>query len=678
MSDSQTGSNRRRFLKGTGAAAVSLGLAGCSGGGDDTPEEDTPTEDRTPTSNEPQGDVPTGGTFNIGMSQEPDGINVLNTNSAYSSLILNEIHGYGTSVNPVTSEVVPSVFTDWEFEELDETGDNDQSNVRVRINVRDGLTFNDGSELSVSDVVFSYNYVMEQQPGAYVSYIDPILEVSESDSSDWDVDMILNQPLGTYDSTQLGFIPILAESEWSDVDDYQTYEPSPDADGELLGLGPAVLTRYEPDTSIEISYADREGEYLLSDVAWKEETNGLIAGGPFVDAVRVFVYGSDNALNQAFLQGEIDSMYDGINTSRISDVEEAEGLSLVDGYDTGYSHYSMNLRNAPFDDVTFRQIIGFAYDEIYRTERLGQGYLQSGDFVMPPGYTQVRPETSSDTDVLTADASEAFAFRESEPGVVDVEGVREFLTNGDVISGEEGEFAGRQYPGSHTGVTASQTESKYEYTFGEVESSVLADAGADQEIRIDGQTVTELRDGEPLTFYITPAEDGPQAAQMMENFIGTLHEIGIPVEREVNTFNTMLTSVYVEEDFDLYPMGWVNLSPFAVSTLYGLFHSANADDHSEGNSDTDYNNPMGYGLFEDATADDLIERARTEMDADTRNDLARQAVEQIYLDMPSLVTSYDIVKWPVNDADWDGFVGNIPGPGSTYLGTQFEQVYQAE
>lgn len=677
MSDSQTGSNRRRFLKGTGAAAVSLGLAGCSDGGGDDTDEETPTEDQTPTSNDPQGDIPTGGTFNFGMSQEPDGINVLNTNSAYSSLILNQIHEYGTSVNSVTSEVVPNVFTDWETEELDETGDNDDPNVLVSVNVRDGLTFNDGSELSVSDVVFSYNYVIDQEPGAYVSYIDPILDVSESDS-DWDIEMTLNQPLGTFDSTQLGNIPILAESEWGDVDDYQSYEPSPDEDGELLGLGPGVMTRYEPDTSIEVSYADREGEYTLSETSWREETNGIVAGGPFVDAIRVFVYGSDNALNEAFLQGDIDTMYSGINTSRISDVEDADGLSLIDGFDTGYSHYSMNLRNAPLDDVTFRQILGFAYDEIYRTERLGQGYLESGDFVMPPGYSLVRPETATDTDILTAEASEAFAFRESEPGVVDVEAVREFLTNGDVISGEEGEYAGQSYPGSHTDVTASQTESKYEYTFDDVESDVLADAETEEEIRIDGQTVTELRDGEPLTFYITPAEDGPQAAQMMENFISTLHQIGIPVEREVNTFNTMLTSVYVEEDFDLYPMGWVNLSPFAVSTLYGLFHSNNADDHSEGNSDTDYNNAMGYGLFDDATADDLIQQARTEMDAEERNSLARQAVEKIYLDMPSLVTTYDVVKWPVNDTDWDGFVGNIPGPGSTYLGTQFLQVYQAE
>ncbi|WP_313690947.1 ABC transporter substrate-binding protein [Halorarum halobium] len=680
MSDSQTDSNRRRFLKGTGAAAVSLGLAGCSQGGDSTPtDEPTPTEEQTPTdSNVDESDITTGGNFRVGMSQAPAGLNVLNTNSAYSSVILNQVFEYGTATDPVTTSVRPNVFSEWEFEELDETGENDQPNVLVRINVQDGLTFNDGSELSVSDVVFSYNYVMEQEPGAFVSYIDPITEVVESDG-DWDVEMTLAQPLGTYDSTQLGNIPILAEKEWSDVSDYQQYQPRPGNEGELLGLGPGVVTRYEPDTTIEISYAEREGDYTLSSLDWREDVNGLINGGPFVDAIRIFVYGSQSALNQAFLNGELDTMYEGISpSSRIPDVEEAEGLSLVDGYDTGYSHYSFNLRNAPLDDITFRQMLGFAYDEVYAVDRLAQGYAQAGDFVMPPGYKQVRPDGADDVEVLNSPAAEVFSFRQSGPGVVDVEGVRSFLTEGQAVTGESGTFVGQDYPGSMSDVSASQTESKYDYSFGPVESDILADAETEQEIRVDGQTLTELRGGDPLVFYINPADNAPQAAQMMENFINQLQQIGIPVQREVNTFNTMLTRVYVEEDFDLFPMGWVNLSPFAVSTLYGLFHSSQADDHSEGNSETSLNNPMGYGLFEDAGADDLIEEARSEMDADTRNQLAREAVEKIYLDFPTMVTTYNVTKWPVNSANWGGFVGNIPGPGSTYLGWQFQQVHQAE
>ncbi|WP_435064035.1 ABC transporter substrate-binding protein [Halobaculum sp. EA56] len=689
MSDNQSGSSRRRFLQGTGVAAVSAGLAGCSGTGGDsqttTSAAATTTEDKTPTENQSDAsDIPKGGTFSFGMGTAPKGINVLATSSAYSGVITDRVYESGTTLDPVNFGVHPNVFTDWDFTELDETGDNDQPNVRIRFNVRtDGLTWNDGTEFTVDDVIWSYNYLLEQMPGGFTASLSPIMSVSKADSDDWDAQMILNKPIGTYASTQLA-LPILPKHKWEGVSDFKTYEPY--KNGGPVGLGPGVVTRYEPDTSIEISFAERKGEYNLADLSWREEVPGIISGGPFIDTIRIKVYSSTSALTQAFFEGDIDSMYSGIRTSRIEDVQNTEGLSLIDGFDTGYGHYSFNLRRTPLDDITFRQILGFAFDDIYWTQRLQRGYAQEGDFVMPPGYKAVRPETGSDQKLLTGKSTQAFHFRQSSPGVPDVEGIRTFLTEGKSITGESGTFVGQEYPGSLTGVSASQSSSKHDYTFGSVQSQVLkeSDANPDKEIRVNGQTITDLNGG-PLTMYVYPAKDAPQTAKMVENYISALQQIGIPINRQVMSFNTMLTKVYAEEDFDIFPMGWVNLSPFATNTLYSLFHSDNADDHSvaesegaEKNTSTLLNNPMGYGLFEDAGADDLINEAQTTMETQARNEASRKAVEKIYLDFPTMVTSYDVTKWPVNSSDWSGFVGNIPGPGSTYLGTQFLQVHQKE
>ncbi|SHG97541.1 ABC transporter substrate-binding protein [Halobaculum gomorrense] len=685
MLDNQSGSSRRRFLQGTGVAAVSAGLAGCSGNGGQSTETTsaapTTTADQTPTERQ-NTDITEGGIFNFGMGTAPKGINVLATSSAYSGVITDQIYEAGTTIDPVNFGVHPNVFTDWDFTELDETGDNDQPNVRIQFNVRtDGLTWNDGTEFTVDDVVWSYNYLLEQMPGGFTASLSPIKSVSTSDSADWDAKMILNKPIGTYDSTQLA-LPILPKHKWEGVSDFKTYEPY--KNGGPVGLGPGVVTRYEPDTAIEISYADRSGEYNLSELSWREEIPGLITGGPFVDAIRIRVYSSTSALTQAFFEGQIDSMYSGIRTSRIQDVKDAQGKMLIDGFDTGYGHYSFNLRKTPLDDATFRQILGFAFDDIYWTERLQRGYAQEGDFVMPPGYKAVRPETGSDQQLLSGPSTQAFHFRQSSPGVPDVAGIRKFLTEGKVINGSQGTFVGQEYPGSLTGVEGSQGETKHQYTFGSVQSTVLkeSDQNPDKEIRVNGKTITEINGG-PMTMYVYPAKDSPQTAKMVENYIGALQSIGIPINRQVMSFNTMLTKVYAEEDFDIFPMGWVNLSPFATNTLYSLFHSDNADDHSvaesEGakkNTGTLLNNPMGYGLFDDASADELISEAQTTMDTQQRNQVARRAVERIYLDFPTMVTSYDVTKWPVNSADWKGFIGNIPGPGSTYLGTQFLQVNQ--
>ncbi|ESP89396.1 ABC transporter substrate-binding protein [Candidatus Halobonum tyrrellensis] len=692
MSDNQTDSGRRRFMKGTGVAAVSLGLAGCSGGGDEgtettsegTTSEGTETTESTPTEAGSAEDIEEGGIFNFGMGQPPNNINPIASSSAYSGVITDRIYESGAAIDPVNFEMHPNVFTDWTSEEMDETGDDDQPNVRLLFNVRtDGLTWNDGTEFTAEQVVWSYNYLLEQMPGAYVASLNAIDEVSMSDESDWDCEMILNSPVGTFAFDQFG-IPILPKHKWEGVSDFSTYQPY-ENDGPV-GLGPGVVTQYQPDTSIEVSFAEREGEYNLASLPWREEVNGIIAGGPFIDAMRISVYSSESALTQAFLEGEIDSLYDNIRTSSIDEVENTDGVELVDGFDTGYSHVSFNLRRTPLDDLPFRQVLGFAFDDVYWVQQLQRGYAQKGDFVMPPGYTAVRPETSNNAELLTAPATNAFDFRQGDsPGAVDVDGVRSFLTEGQMITGEGGTYAGFDYPGSLTGVTASQTEPKHEYTFGPVESSVLrqSDADPDQEIRVDGETITSINDG-PLTMFVDPPQDSPQMAKMTENWVSMLQQIGIPVEQQVLSFNTALTRVYSEENFDMFEMGWVNLSPFATNTLYGLFHSDNADDHSvaegddeENNTSTSLNNPMGYGLFEDATADDLISTARTSLDTEARNAAAREAVEKIYLDFPTMVTMYNVVKWPVNSAEWDGFLGDIPGPGSTYLGVQMLQVHQA-
>ncbi|WP_435128441.1 ABC transporter substrate-binding protein [Halobaculum sp. D14] len=686
MSDNQSDSGRRRFLKGTGVAAVSLGLAGCSQGGDDsntTSPPQTTTADQTPTAAS-GGNVPEGGIFTLGLGTPPKGLNPLSTNSAYSSIMYNLCYESGASIDPVNFEMHPNVFTDWKYEKVDD-GDadsNEDTNVDVFFNVRDGLTWNDGKELTVDQVIWSYNYMIEANPGNWASYLAPINSVEAADSSDWDAVIHMNKPVGTFAYQQLG-IPILPKHVWENVDDYKTYQPS--KNGGPIGLGPGVVTKYQPDTAVEVSFAERKGDYKLGSLSWREDVQGIISGGPFLDAVRFKIYGSTSAKTQAFMEGTVDSLYSTIRTSKVDDVKEAQGKSLVKGSATSYSHYSFNLRRKPLDDLPFRQVFGFCYDDVYWTQRLQRGYVYEGDFPIPPGYKSVRPDANSESGVLDGGASQAFHFRQSAPGVPDVAAIRKFLTEGKMITGDGGTYAGKEYPGSYTGVNASQSEPKHDYSFGPVKSQVLKEnQNVDKEIRVNGKTITEMR-GEPMKLLVYPAKDSPQTAKMVENYINALQQVGIPIKRKVMSFNTMTTRVYYEEDFDVYPMSWTNLSPFGVGSMYGLFHSSQADDHSvaesEGqkkNMDSFRSNAMGYGLFEDATADKLIEQAQQSLDAKKRNKLARQAIERIYLDFPSMIVSYDKMNWPVNSAKWSGFLGNIAGPGDTYLGTQFLQIHKKQ
>jgi peptide/nickel transport system substrate-binding protein len=670
--------DRRSFLKAGGAGAVAVSLAGCLGGDDGGSGNNGSSQGQggngTQSGNadmDPE-QIPEGGVFTVGLPEAPAGLNTLATSSSYSFAILDFINEFGTAITPKDFDIRPSLYTDWTIEN---TEGNDPSPT-VLFSVRDGagLTFTDGESFGVDDVVFTYNYMLENQPGRYVSTIDPIESVETASGNDWDVRMEMDRVVGTYDSNQLQ-IPILPEHVWSNVDNYQQYEPT--ANGGPVGLGPGEVTEFNPDTAIELTF--RDDFDTLNTLDWVKEDDVLAPGGPFLDTLRFQVFGSQNALNQALLQGNIDATYLGLDSpQQIEQVKESQNRSLVSGPDSGFSYQAFNLRRTPLDDVAFRQAYSFAFDDFYWTENLKRGYAVEGDFVMPPGYGKVRPETGTDQELLEGPSTQALTFRAAGPesSEPNVQGIRDFLTSGTVISGDQGTFVGSEYPGAITDVTASQTEARHDYSFGPVQSQVLQQAdNANQEIRVNGETITEMRDG-PLVLLQDPPQDQPQEAKAIQRLVENLHAVGIPIQTQVLDFNTMLDKVYAQEDFDIYPMGWNSLSSFAVSSLYSLFHSDNAD--PDGSSDTLLNNAVGYGLEGNAGADQLISQARGEPDSQRRNDLARQAVEKIYLDVPYMLLSYDEVQWPVNTADFDGFIQNLTDPGGYSFATEMSQVHQKQ
>lgn len=686
---------RRALLKAGGASAVMMGLAGCfsgdgggngggdgnGGGGNGDSDQSLQSAGKLSSSKaklleQPPDPIPEGGTFTVGLSQQPKGLNTLATSSSYSFAVLDFINEFGTALEPSTYDINPSVYTKWTAKNI--TGENAKPD--IYFNVREGLTWSDGKKLSVDDVVFTYNFLMKQKPGRYISTVRPIKSVEKASGNKWDVHMKLTRPIGTYQINQLQ-VPILPKHIWSKVNDYRTY--SPVENGGPVGLGPGKVTTYNPSTSIEITFRD---DYKLSSLPWIKENDFLLAGGPFLDSLRFKVYGSESARRKAFFQGNIDALYLGLQKrtdDTVKKVENDQRLSMVSGPSSGYSHHSYNLRRTPLDDTTFRQMLGFAFDDYYWIMNLNRGYAIEGDFVMPPGYKKVRPESGNDAKLLEADATQAFGYRSKGDGVPNIQVMRQFLKEGKVIDGTPGTYAGVEYPGSITGVKASQKKAKHDYSFGPVESEVLQDAETDKEIRVNGKTITQIL-GRPMKMYIDPPKDSPRAADMFKRYVGVLQQVGIPVQTKVLEFNTQLTKVYAQEDFDIFTMGWNSLSPLGVSSLYSLFHSDNADNHEKAkigkkkNTNTLLNNAMGYGLPGNVGADKLISEARTTMDDKKRNKLVKQAVEKTYLDFPTMVTKYDNILFPVDGQNYGGFITGITDPGAFNFTTEMSQVYSKQ
>ncbi|UPV73578.1 ABC transporter substrate-binding protein [Halorussus limi] len=675
-----TNDSRRKFLKASGAGAVALSLAGCSGNSD-TPDttttEDTEqtTEEQTPTTNTKQADqIPEGGTFVMGLSQKPDSPNRLISSSAYTSTALDRIYRYGTTLDPVTTEVRPSVFTDWTVKNV--SGDSPKPD--VYFNMRQGLKWNDGEDFTKEDVLFTYRYIKKNEVGNYTSAWQPMKKIEESSKSDWDFHIKLKKPVGTWETDIIGGLPLLPKHKWEGKD-YQKYNPVEENENGPVGLGPGRLTKWDPGTAMQVTFDNEHYYDTLSTLDWRKEHDQLIAGGPFIDKINFKVYGSQTAMINAFLQGKIDSHYGSMKPSKIPKVKEQKGKKLIPGTDSGFAYVGFNLRRQPIDDATLRQALSFMWDDYFWITRLRQNYSIKGDFAQTPGYPNVRPDKVYGDTLLKDPATNAFDFRSAESAVPAVEKTRKFLTEGEVIDGSKGTYAGKKYPGSLSGVKASQSKSKYEYTFGPVKSDVLkGKSNNGKEIRVDGKTIPELRDGNPLEIYIYPPKDTPKLVKAVEQWVSNVKSLGVPIKMTTMEFNSMSQKVYNKEEFDMYPMAWGDTGAFG-SSVHSFFHSSRADDHSDsdGNVNKFMYNSTGYGLG-DTGADDLLSKAKTEMKAEKRNKLTAQALEKIYLDMPYMVTDFDKIRWPVNSEKFTGFIPNLVDPTLTTLGAQVNNLHRNE
>ena len=666
-----TNDSRRKFLKASGAGAVALSLAGCSGS--DSPQEtteetDTTTDEETVENNttDPNA-VPRGGTLVYGMSANPDTSNYLMASSVYSALALNLVYDFGVEIDPVTYEIRPWVFTDWELQKQDA----DQP--EVVFNVRDDLTWNDGEDFTIEDVVFSHDYIIENEVGEFSTVWNNIEKV-EKDGGDWDCRMTLTQPIGTWDSSALGACPMIPKHIWSNVDDFQSYDPMAERENGPVGTGPGLLTKFDADTSMQIQFRDPE-EYPLTDQDWVAEHPNLITGGPFLDKVNFKVYGETSAMTQAFMRGEIDTHYGTLNTDKIPEAKDSDGLGLVNGYDSGFSYAGFNCRRKPLDDVAIRQAISFAFDDYHWTQELQQGYKFEGDFAQSPGYQGVRPETVFDGELLTDPAAEAFSFRGvGESADPDVEAVRKFLEDGTVIDGSQGTYAGQEYPGSLSGVKASQSESKYTYTFEEAQASEL-DGLSDKELYVDGEPISKVMDG-AIGLLMDPPGKDPKQGEAFKRWSENLAKIGIPVKLQPTEFNTMSDMVYLDTDYDIYEMGWGGTGVFGTS-VRSFFHSSQTQQAQENPGEQFVYNSTGYGAA-GGSSDDLIMDAYQEMDPATRNEKFATAIEKIYLDMPYMVRDYDKVRWPLNTADFTGAINSLVDPAYANWHWQAFHIHQTE
>lgn len=243
-----------------------------------------------------------------------------------------------------------------------ETVDRADDNTYVIFKIRKGITFHDGSPLTVDDVIFSFNILMKKGDPfikAYYKDIHPPLKIDQTR-----VKFTFKNPNNKELAVILGQLPVLCKAFWEKRDFENTLLTPPPS------TGPYMIAEVKPGHSITY---ERNPNYWAKDLP---RTKGRWN----FDKI-TFEYYRDSTLTlQAFLGGDADfrqevkpldwfTSYNGPTFKSGFHVKEEIKHETPPG---GYGLY-FNLRRPQLQDIRVRQALSYLYDFEWINKNMFEG-----------------------------------------------------------------------------------------------------------------------------------------------------------------------------------------------------------------------------------------------------------------------------------------------------------------
>ena len=195
--------------------------------------------------------------------------------------------------------------------------------------LREGLTFNDGSELTADNVKNTLDYVRDSSNGTFLA---PVLTDIDSIESDGDRSVTI-----TLSNPNTAFLEMLALPYASIVPDASL---NPDT-ANWIGAGPFRMTNL--DQGIGLTMEKNEDYYDADKVQ--------------LDSIEVRFYADGEARTNALLSGDVD-LIDYVTWENFERVEDA-GFT-VDSVDGPFQYVQFNVIDTPFADPKVRQAVAYA------------------------------------------------------------------------------------------------------------------------------------------------------------------------------------------------------------------------------------------------------------------------------------------------------------------------------
>lgn len=504
----------------------------------------------------------------VGMQDEPKTLNPFKASDVWTWNVIGYFYESLYAYKPLTFEVIP-----WVADGYPEFSDDYKEAI---VHIKKGIKWEDGTELTAHDVVFTAKIMMEFKIPRYWSSWEFVESVEALDN--YTVKFKLKECRVTFMEGTLMSI-IVQKKKWEKIVDEAKRSEDPFnylteyKNEKPISAGPFVFGEWKRGSYIFIkrnpnyyfsgykfNYTfqtlEEMREFLssrpgLEQYADFEEKKITLTIGPFVDGILYKIYRTTDAAILALDKGDIDYIWWPIQPGYVKLLKENENVSMISTPENGIRYLAFNLRKDPFRIKEFRQAMAYLIDKHFIRDRILQGLGEYLCTVVPPG-------------------NKAWY----NPNVK--------------CYGDEGQGMSR----------AERVRKAVE---------LLKKAGFSWEVepRIEGDRIIPgkgliMPNGEKVPEFdilTPPADYDPLRFETSRRIQEWWREVGVPVTAQPTSFATITQRVFKEWNFDVYVLGWrLSLLP---DYLRDFFHSSQII--------KDGYNPMGYYNPElDKLADEFV------------------------------------------------------------------------
>lgn len=227
--------------------------------------------------------------------------------------------------------------------------------------IRQGVMWHDGTELTAEDVVFTYNLYLNGPVNRWTHHVSDVPRIETIEQvGPTRVRFTAPRPMPNFDLVTAPELPILQKTQWQDVEDPRTLQDP------VIGTGPYKLVDYKAD---EYYHLVAHEDYWL--------------GKPLVDEITLVMIKDPQTIFSALKSGEIDGAARAMPPELVAawhtdpDIEIAQAPSLWGTWMT------MNLNQPVFNDRDLRHALSLAIDADAMVDRIMLGRAQSGKHGWP-------------------------------------------------------------------------------------------------------------------------------------------------------------------------------------------------------------------------------------------------------------------------------------------------------